>query len=96
MTPFQAENTKYHNIPGACLLTLVSRELRMLTNFENKCLRLGSCFSWFFLLSQPLFALCLFRKSHEKARVKRQAFIFKLAEVHSSLERSVIDYQSHL
>ena len=39
-------------------------------------------------LSLCLYLACL-NKSTEKARVKRQAFIFKIARVHSSLKKGV-------
>ena len=51
------------------------------------CLTLA--ISHFVLLSQSLFIVACLKKSGEKERVQRKAFIFQMAGVHSSFGRSV-------
>ena len=70
-------------------MTFLSTELCTLPILGIKSCCLTLVISCFILLSQPLFVLCLFEKSTEKASVQQKAFIFKIAEV-PSLKTSVM------
>ena len=67
-------------------MTFLSTELCTLPILGIKSCCLTLVISCFILLSQPLFVLCLFEKSTEKASVQQKAFIFKIAEVPSLKE----------